>query len=582
MKVKQKTVAAVLAFSMAGTMISALPLSGQGLAAKWGIVQTAYAAEDSFYNERFIERMREFHSALHQGTDDEVQSVRNLRDEIKGLTYKRHGHLIDPVWNKLRGKVDPSSKEILFNFIVAVGGMQYDPDFANLEEIRTDPAFHAAIQGIATAGGQEDLTIEHIMEFIFGSEDGSKPGMEGTIQSLIARRSMTQLIPLLASETQQNALLREALSEMLEQTDTYEVSAILANLGITEQNLMDTLMRFRKQLRHDSAAQNALILAYVRSEIQERVVISEDGRQHRYSLELFGFDIPNNLVRWRKSGGSPDVTVTNQGVVSIPEQVATATATIEALILNRVIFSKEVTLIAEENPSDDFLQDYIAQMNSIISQLANASDAEKRRLVQEAVWLSQQTWGSLTTVEADEMVRVIAGNAIFRPETSDVLEAVEEMVNGEAVIRDYMQRVEAAAEVSLNDRFLTRTFGFNLSSVEEDRLDIIIPKAVLDEVLEANITDIYFQAYGMRMFAPIGQFNGDLLLSIQKPAYEWNRLFSSAAFMQEVYEIEVQESGQTVTELEEPIRVEVSAESGGTTVEFKGGEKEGNLIIEQK
>lgn len=582
MKVKQKTVAAVLAFSMAGTMISGLPLSGQGLAAKWGIVQTAHAAEDSFYNERFIERMREFHSALHQGTEDEVQSIRNLRDEIKGLSFQRHGNLINPLWDKLAGKVDPSTKEILFNFIVAVGGLQYDPDFANLEEIRTDPVFHAAIQGIATAGGETDLTIEHIMDFMFGSEDGSKPGLEGTLQNLLAERNMAQLIPLLASEAQQNALLRQALREVLQATDTYDLSAILVNLGVNEQDLMDTLFQFRRQLRHVTAAQNALVMAYIRSEIQERVVISEDGRQHRYSLELFGIEIPNNFVRWRKTGGSPDVTVTNQGVVSIPQHVTTATATIQASIMNRVIFTKEVTLVADDHSSDDFLQDYIDQMNRIIAQLANASEAEKMLLVQQAVMLSQQTWGTLTTVDAEEMVRVIAGNAIFRPETSDILEAVEELVNGEAIVRDYLQRVEAAAQVSLNDRFLTRNFGFDLSSVEQDRLDIIIPKVVLDAVLEANITDVFFQAYGMRLVAPISQFNGDLLFSIQKPEYDWNRLFTSSSVTQDVYELEVQESGYTVTELQEPIRVEVPAESGDKTVEFKGGETESNIIIERE
>lgn len=583
MKLKQKTISAVLAVTMAGTLISGLPLSGQGLAGKLGIVNMAYAAEDSFYNERFVERMRKLHAALHMGDESEVQAVRNLRDEIKTLNFRQQGNLLNPVWNQLRGKVDESTKEVLFNFIVEVGGLQYDADFANLEAIRTNPLYHSAIQSIATAGGESDLTIEHIMDFVFGNESGTKLGLEGTIQNLVSQKNTGQLIKLISSEAEQNALLREALRRVLSDTNNYELSVILANLGVTEQNLMDTLNNFRVHLRNDVPAQNAMMMAYLRSEIQEKVDISENGRKHRYTLEVFGIEIPNALLRWSKVDGSPHVHVAGNGLVTIPGNVSTATATIQASILNKVIFSKEVTLTTED-ASDEFLKDFKDAIADIMARLQGASEAEKVMLIQQATVLAQQTWSSLTVVDAEEMVRVIAGNAIFRPETSDIIENVEDLVRGEDIIREHLIQLEEASGIDINDRFLARSFGFDLNSVEQDRLDIIIPKAILDAVKEAEILDISFLVHGMRMVAPIGQFNGDLLLSIQRPDFSpMSRSLTPFSASPEVFEIGVQVDGQPVTDLEQPIKIEVPSDSSDNTrIEFQGGADEDNLIIERE
>jgi hypothetical protein len=382
----KKMTLSALAVSMFTASLAGLPLSQKGLTEKLGLVQFANAAESELPSSVFLERMNELYAALLAGDPADVQDVRNLRDEIAGLDDTADQQLIDPIWNKISVKL-PSSvdqaqlKTSLFKLVKAVGSFRYDPQASDLEAIRTNPEFRATLKTIAAAGGDANITIDDFLVFLFG-DGGSLKGVEGTIAGILAEKSPLELFQLLGDKQGITAVLLEATAKLLGQTDAYKFSSILANLGVTPLDVRTTVLNFQLKLQKDEPAINAMTIAYIRSAAKSSVLISDDGREHKYSLNVFGVTLPSLVLQWSKVSGSPDVSVTSSGVVTIPESVASASAVIQAKLINpyggaaKVIFEKEVTLTAAKEgdvfPAEQFLE----RMNKIRAALLAGDPAD--------------------------------------------------------------------------------------------------------------------------------------------------------------------------------------------------------------
>ncbi|WP_155973035.1 S-layer homology domain-containing protein [Paenibacillus sp. Leaf72] len=410
MRFTKKIVSAALAAAVAGTALSGLPLSERGLLEKLGIVQTAHAgAAESFYSSEFVKRLLELHQYLQMGDPADVQEVRDLRDEIATLSFEANGQLIAPIWNKLAGKIDPSVQQPLFDFMVAAGSLQYDPSFDNLEAIRKNPAYSGALQAVAALARQNHLTVDDAMQFM--------NALEQKTTSLVSEKSNTELLLLMASESEQTKLLGDALETVLSDTSTYKVSAVLAKLDITKKDMVDTVTNFRNQLKKEVPAIRSMMIAYMRSGAKETVDIDHEGRKHTYKLSIFGREVPKELLVWSKTSGSKDVKVAQSGVVTIPGSVVSAKATLRASLLGKVLFEKEVTLGKEEPevPEDDLLAEYHKEMNTIISQWSQSSSEQKQVLLGQAVELLQTTWKQENTFDVTPYVTVDKGYIIFKP-----------------------------------------------------------------------------------------------------------------------------------------------------------------------
>ncbi|GGG21628.1 S-layer homology domain-containing protein [Paenibacillus abyssi] len=333
----------ILAASLLATPLSGLQLSN-GLFS--GSSTIAYAADAGFINSDFLARMNKIRDALHldpQGVTD----VRALRDQIKSVTYSSDGALIDPIWNKLAAKgVNISVKEDLFNLLTAIGGLQYDPTLANLEAIRTNAEYRDALQAIAKAvGDNEDLMVVDILQFMFGS--GTKQGVQGALIDTVMAMSTSNLLNLLIDKDAQNSLLQQVYGTILADSD-YMVSRLFAKMGITGQDITDTLDNFRNKLTTEVPATIAMTVAYLRSESTAESVVTNAGRQRTYSIKVHGKTIPSGVLTWTRVSGTAQVSTS--GVVTIPSGATTASAIIRASIMDKVIFEGGVTLTDTSTP----------------------------------------------------------------------------------------------------------------------------------------------------------------------------------------------------------------------------------------
>ena len=456
MRFTKKIVSAALAAAVAGTALSGSPLSERGVLEKLGFVQTAHAgAADSFYSSDFVKRLLELHQYLQMGDPADVQEVRDLRDEIATLSFEANGDLIAPIWNKLSGKIDPSVQQPLFDFMVAAGSLQYDPSFDNLEAIRKNPAYSGALQAVAALARQNHLTVDDAMQFM--------NALEQKTTSLVSEKSNTELLMLMASESEQTKLLGDALETVLSDTSTYKVSAVLAKLDITKKDMVDTVTNFRKQLKKEVPAIRSMMIAYMRSGAKETVEIDHEGRKHTYKLSIFGREVlAKELLAWSKTAGSKDVKVAQSGVVTIPGSVVSAKATLRASLLGKVLFEKEVTLGKEEPevPVDDLLADYHKEMNTIIAQWSQSTSEQQQVLLGQAVELLQTTWKQENTFDVTPYITVDKGYIIFKPPVEVMQNYLTRREAVWKVLGESFSKLETGSGI---DRYIVNTPYFNFS-----------------------------------------------------------------------------------------------------------------------
>jgi hypothetical protein len=144
-----------------------------------------------------------------------------------------------------------------------------------------------------------------------------------------------------------------------------------------------TVQGFLLKLQKDEPAINAMTIAFIRSEAKSSVIISEDGLTQKYSLNVFGMNVPSLVLQWAKVSGSPDVTVSPDGTVTIPEGVDSASAVIQAKLINpyggaaKVIFEQEVTLTAADVAGNIFpAEQFLERMNKLRAALLAGDPAD--------------------------------------------------------------------------------------------------------------------------------------------------------------------------------------------------------------
>ncbi|MGM0880082.1 MAG: S-layer homology domain-containing protein [Bacillota bacterium] len=525
MELRKKAISVGLAAALLSTTLGGFPLSDKGIAAKFG-ADTAYAAASAFPSDAFLARIQKVHDALLLGDPADVQDVRNLRTEIDGLTFAANGSLIDPVWNKIEGKLTFASdadkarfKESLFKFLKAVGTIIYDPSLTDLEAIRSNPEYVSAIQLLATTGGQPNLTIDQILTFLLGN--GTKPGLEGTFRNQLAAKSDAQLVAIVASETQRNGFIGDVIQSVVSDT-SYDVSAILGSLGVTGSDIITSIANFRAALTKEGPAFNALLVAYIRSEAQGKVVVSSDGRTHTYTLNVLGRDVPFSApIKWSWVSGDTSVKVASNGTIMLPSGT-TGTAVIQAEFLNKVIFSKQVTLTAVSTggggggggstpATDGILEQFNKDFAVIQTKLATADAATKAALIKEAEALALAALEKVDTYDLSKSVKIEGGKAVAAPDVDDIIKKINAFAATLAALEAKLTSIGGDIRVldSVN-------FTFDLGNAAVDSTELPLSKKILDALHSASIDKINVKVYGLNIITPVKQFTEDLSLTVNK------------------------------------------------------------------
>lgn len=413
MTLKTKAVLSTLALSMLATSLGGMPLSRQGLAEKLAWSGIAYAdesiteppsepeigltAEAGLPSAGFLSKWNAIYAALAAGDPADLRDVANLQLEIASLS-DADARLIDPIWNKIAAKLPetadkPAMRASLFRLFKAVGSAPYDPQGAALEAIRTDPEYRSMLKAIAEAAGVRGIAMQDLLVYLFGDGAGLK-GVEGTVADLLARKSAFELVMLLGDKQGITTVLIQAMGQLMGDTDSYKFNAVLANLGVTPQDVQTTVFGFLGRLQKDEPAINAMTVAYLRASATARVEVQDDGRKRTYRLSVFGIEIPSVALQWTKVSGDPEVAVAPDGTVTIPLEKNEGTAIVRASLMNpyggsaKVLFEQSISLKADDGERTVFpIAPFLERASRIHAALLAGSPqgAEAVRAVREEI-----------------------------------------------------------------------------------------------------------------------------------------------------------------------------------------------------
>jgi len=406
----------------------------------------AAAGGEKFPVEAFLERMNRLRDALLAGDPSDVIAVRSFRDEWAALSYAKDGSLLNPLWNRIEpnlpNTVDKAKlKEDLFEILVAIGSFRYDPNATGLEEIRTNPEFREALKTLAAAGGVNNVTMDDFLILLFG--DGEKRGgLEGEMLDRLSRMKPSEVNKLLSDKKGLNTLVAESLAGIMEKREDYPLVEALAALGVRPADMRLAAQGFQSKFKHDEEAMHAMAIAYIRAESEVSVIVTNYGRKHEYSLSFGGIKIPENALKWTKVSGDKDVSVSQNGKLTIPARAASATAVIQATISSpfskggKVVFQQEVTLVNEQwkdetgKKIDELLQKLDGKLAKIEERLASSkSDMQKVSLLLD------------TTREGNQAARDLLKLDVSAEQREAALEQIRSKVNATItkIIRELLE-----------------------------------------------------------------------------------------------------------------------------------------------
>ncbi|MNO41463.1 Endo-1,4-beta-xylanase A precursor [compost metagenome] len=139
----------------------------------------------------------------------------------------------------------------------------YANDFDVLKGIRYDVDNVALFDSIAAQAEVPDLSFDDILDFFFASN-----GVEAELRTLMASKSNTDLLNIIADPASQKTLVKDAVYKVLDHkigTGALTVSQAVYNLGITADDLVLTLDNVNTEIKSARKAAQALAFAYLRA-----------------------------------------------------------------------------------------------------------------------------------------------------------------------------------------------------------------------------------------------------------------------------------------------------------------------------
>jgi len=591
-KLKKKIIVATIATSVAATALSVAPFSEGLVKNNKGLIGISFASEkEAFPNAEFLAKMQKIQAALAAGGAQE--DVRALRSAIQSLGYDVDGGILEPIYSKLPDglKDDESVKIALFNLFKAVGTITYDPQLTALEAIRKDPNFREVLHKLEVAGGVDDLTVDDIVTFIAASETALINQVAKLDDALLA-------ILLLNKNGEQTALLKEVVAEVLNKD--LQVSKVFNKLF--DDKAVDVLPAFidgiKTNLPEYKAASKAMLVAYVRSEVQDTVSTTNNGRTQTYTLKIKNVNVPSSALVWEKKvGDDSSITVSPAGVVTLSSSASTGKATISAKLVgtDRVIFEKEVTLtyssdiVYESYPAVDSSSSIVNELNALKDKIAKASDEEKAKLIEEAVDKASKAIENAAKLDVSKAVVVDAdGKAVLNANQNDIAKAIKN-------ISEIISALKAAAP-GAEAKLPNITITLNLGEVSASDVTVNVPADSISKAIEAGIYGFAFVESGLHVTVPVGgSINDKLSFSVNKsePTAEVIGQLQAAS---KVYDFNLTVGDKAVTRFAKPVIVRIPLKDisnldsellsvakivDGELV-FEGGVVEGNTIVEPR
>ncbi|WP_178381923.1 S-layer homology domain-containing protein [Paenibacillus sp. P32E] len=256
---KKKLAVSSLAVSMAAASFAGFPFSSTGLAQHLGLVGTAAAAEVGH------DAVKAKISAIYANlTDSERASLKAYSDEVAGLDKDKFVAIFKPVLDKLElSPKDTNTSFKLFQSVSSVVYNVYAKDFDVLKGIRYDVDNVALFNNIAAKARVQNLSFDDILNFFFASN-----GVEAEMRALLAGKSNTDLVNIIANPASQKALVKDAVYKVLDHktgVGALTVSDAVYNLHISADDLVQTFENVNTEIKSAKKAAQALALGYIRA-----------------------------------------------------------------------------------------------------------------------------------------------------------------------------------------------------------------------------------------------------------------------------------------------------------------------------
>lgn len=152
MTFKRKVAATTIAVSLTMSAFAGIPLSTEGLMAKFVSSQVASAASD-FPHADFKQHLKNLYNALNE--DGNVGKITTVQDKIKNLNNTTWGYILEPITSKI-DSLQNSEIQQLNQFLKDILTIEYNSSLTGLEDLRT-PENKALLQTIADGATGQNL-----------------------------------------------------------------------------------------------------------------------------------------------------------------------------------------------------------------------------------------------------------------------------------------------------------------------------------------------------------------------------------------------------------------------------------------
>ncbi|MEK4462331.1 S-layer homology domain-containing protein [Paenibacillus sp. FSL H8-0315] len=248
---KKKLVVSTLAASMVAASVAGLPLGSLGAV---GTASAATVSSSTAVKDKVL-------AVYKQLSATDAVYLYNLKTEVAALSEKEFTEIFAPVLNKLSLDGEETKTSLkLFQSVTSVVYDVYGNDFSGIQVIRNDDKNIALVSKIAAKAGVSGLTVDSVAEFL--------SSIETELRELVGNKSSADLLAILTSESGYETLLDEAIAKVMNHTTgagALTVSQALNKLGVTANDVKQTLKNLNNNIKSAKPAAKSLAVAYVKA-----------------------------------------------------------------------------------------------------------------------------------------------------------------------------------------------------------------------------------------------------------------------------------------------------------------------------
>ncbi len=600
---RKKVVITALALSLVFSAIFILPpgagTAGKPLAAGTAYAETAAALPPAA--KELADRIKKVHTHVLPA---DRKTVQDARDRLE--THLKTAH-ISPVWDKISAKItnpadyDQLTPSHVLQFAKQIAIIIFDIEGnveSNIEQLQAYKEFMEQLSDLGGVSGQR-ITFNDVGLFV------------NQVQDSLIEKVKQNPAAALGGKSAVAELLFQAIDAVIADS-SLKVAVALKNLGITADDIEKVKNNIGNAVDQGQAApaRIALTVGLVRSETTFESTASSNGRTVTPKLSVFGFQIPNILLNWKVEPNNPNVSVTPEGNFVLRSSSRSETVTIKASILDKEIYSGSLTLratgggggggggggISSPIGSGSFtsdvnkaVSDASNKLNELANQIANASGAEKERLIAEAVKLAEEAINQLSTVDVSRTITIADGTAKANWSDSDLIAMFQTISSAAKQLNDRLKQLDAGiADIK---PAVTLKFG----NIEPASLAVPFSKTVLASAVEQGIGKINVETWGTTVSYDPRGFKEDTVLNIGRLQDAAAREATDKPLASQVFSFEFLVGGKQAEEFTYPVTLQIPLRGqhdnellvlgkiNGKELEIIGGTvQDGYLVVERK